>query len=348
MKIGVIGAGVIGELRARSVAADPATQLVAVADVDENAARRAAAAGGAKAYADPRAMIDAGGIDAVIVSSPVQFHEEHCTAAFEAGLHVLCEKPLSNSYESARRIFDRGREAGRTLAVGFNHRYYPSIRYLKEVVDSGELGPMNHLRVFGGHDGLANFRAEWQYQGKVSGGGAMMDVGIHMTDLARFIAGEVDTVFGIWTNRVWNVEESEDNAMAIFRTESGVDVTYQATWDEWRGYRFYVDAYGDRGYCRGYYAPMTNETVTADKPGGQRSKKMRRYPEIILREKLKGWQTTSYLSFQDELRDFLPMVEGRATALADGWSGVRAIEIAAAVRRSHETREAVHLTKRPT
>jgi predicted dehydrogenase len=345
MKVAVIGAGVIGQLRARSIHEHTAITLVGVADADLAQARRAAGSSGARCVEDYRSLVDDPQIETIVISAPVHLHEEMAVASLAAGKHVLCEKPLSNSVESCRRILDAARLHKRTLAVGFNHRYYPSVKHLKRVVDEGGIGTLDHLRVFGGHDGLSNFRADWMYKGGLSGGGAMMDVGIHMTDLTRHVMGEIRDVYGVTSNRVWNVEHSEDNALAIFRSDSGLPAFYQATWTEWKGYRFFIEAYGDRGMVRAYYAPMFNLHVTQDKPGGARKRSMKFYPEIIIREKLKGWQTTAYLSFQEELADFLRMINGERVALADGWSGVRAVEIAHAVYQSTATGLPVTLSR---
>jgi predicted dehydrogenase len=344
MRFAVIGAGVIGQLRARSVAQHPHTTLVGVADTDPAAAARAIGTGPGRACQDYRLLVDDPNVEAVIISSPVHLHEEMAVASFAAGKHVLCEKPLSNSVESCRRILEAARANGRTLAVGFNHRYYPSVKFLKRAVDDGTIGTLDHVRVFGGHDGLSNFRADWMYK-DTSGGGAMMDVGIHMTDLARYVMGEVREVYGVASNRIWQVAGSEDNALAIFKSDAGIPAFYQATWTEWKGYRFYIDAYGDRGMVRAYYAPMFNLLVTQPRPGGPRKRTTKFYPEIILREKLKGWQTTTYLSFQDELVDFLRMIRGEPVPLADGWSGVRAVEIAQAVYQSSTTGSLITLSR---
>jgi len=346
MKLAVVGAGGIGKLRARSVAGNPQTQLVAVADVDE-AAARAAAGREARGIGDWKELLGTD-VDALILSTPVQFHHEMVVEALRAGKHVLCEKPLSNSLESCLEILEVARASGRTLAVGFNHRYYPAIKFLKQHLDRGSIGRLDLVRVFGGHDGLHNFRADWQYKGAISGGGAMMDVGIHMTDLARYVVGEITEVYGHSAGNVWNVEQSEDRAVAIFRSATGVPVSYEATWNEWKGYRFYVEAYGDRGMVRGYYAPMSNLLIQQERPGAPRRKTVKRYPEIAVREKLRGWTTTALITFQEELRDFLAMVEGRPVALADGWSGMRAIEIAHAVNESTRTGKVVHLRERPS
>lgn len=345
-RFAVLGAGVIGRLRAQSVHDNPDTELVAVVDVNRKAVATLAADLDAVAYDDYRRAIEGHGLDAVIVSSPVHLHEEMCIAAFEAGCDVLCEKPLANSLEACRRIYSAAKRTGKTLAVGFNHRYYPAIKFMSEAIAAGKIGKLDHVRVFGGHDGLHNFRADWMYKGEITGGGAMLDVGIHMTDLARYIAGEVTQVYGMATNRVWHVNKSEDNATAVFRTESGIPVSYEATWTEWKGYRFYVEAYGDLGMVKGYYAPMLNMLITQNEPGGPRKRQIKPYPEIMVREKVKSWTSTALISFEEELRDFLRMLKGEKVPLADGWSGVRATEIANAVYESTRRGEAITLSKR--
>jgi predicted dehydrogenase len=344
MKFGVIGAGTIGRLRAQSIKNNPNTELLGVADPAIGNAESAVQGTTGKAVADWRAVLDLSGLEAVIVSSPIQFHEEAVVAALGAGKHVLCEKPLANTVEACRRMVEAGRKAGKALATGFNHRYYPSMKFLKRVVDEGQIGAIDHVRIFGGHDGLHNFRADWQYKAPVSGGGAMMDVGIHMTDLGRFVLGEVKEVYGISSNRIWQVPGSEDNALAIFKSPAGIPAVYQATWTEWKGYRFYVEVYGEKGMVRGYYAPMQNLLVTQDKPGGARRRVRKFYPEIMLREKLKSWTSTALLSFEEELVDFLRMTRGDKTPLADGVAGFRAVEMAHAVYESSRTGNPVQLS----
>lgn len=334
MRFSVIGAGVIGKLRAQTVLDRGDLELAWVADLDQEAARAATGRSEAGVFADYREALGQDAPEAVIISGPCHLHEEMILAAFAAGAHVLVEKPLAPGVEACRRILEAARAAGRSLGVGFNHRFYPSIRFVKEVLDSGRLGRIDHFRIFGGHDGLANFRADWMYKSELSGGGALMDCGIHMTDLARYLGGEIRSVYGVATGEVWKVPGSEDNAMAIFETTAGVPMSYHATWTEWKGYRFYVEAYGERGMVRGYYAPMFNLLVERDPTNGARKKTRRFYPEIILREKLRGWQTTTLGTFQAELADFLGMIAGREVDLADGLSGLRAVEIAAAVKQS--------------
>lgn len=341
MRIGVVGTGVIGQLRARSVRENRETALTAVLDPSRESATRAAANSGARVCASLTEFMDVP-MDAVVVSSPPHVHEEACLEAFRRGRHVLCEKPVTNSVESTKRIVDAAISAGKALGVGFNLRYYPAIHFVKQAIDEGRIGTLDHLRVFGGHEGLPKFRAEWQYKAPESGGGAMWDVGIHMTDVARYLLGEITEVYGFASERVWKVPGSEDNAVAVFRSPEGIPATYQATWFEWRGYQFYVEAYGDRGMVRGAYAPMQNLLITSH--GGRKTTRRRFYPEIMLREKLLTWKHTALLTFREELQDFLALTQGAEPGrIADGHAGLRAIEVADAVRRSSASREAVHL-----
>jgi len=347
MKFGVIGAGEIGALRVDSLRDHPDTEVVAVADLDESRAARVARRAGARSVVDWRSVLDDSEIDAVVISTPLPLHEEMAADALRAGKHVLIEKPLANTLEGCRRLVDLSASTGRVLAVGFNHRFYPSARFLKQVLDEGRLGEIDHVRAFGGHDGLPSLKEEWMYEYPAAGGGAMWDVGIHVTDLVRYIAGELTEVYGVAGNRVWDLGQSEDNAMALFKGERNIPVLYQASWSEWAGYHWYVDVYGTQGMCRAYYAPMYNLLVTQSQPGGARKTQRKFYPELILREKFKGWQSTTGATFDDELVEFLKRVAGEASELASGWDGLRASEVALAVHKATATGEVVQLSAPP-
>jgi predicted dehydrogenase len=331
MRIGIIGAGKIGKLRIESIKRHPTARLAAAFDVSRQAAESAVKGTAATPCTDLTTFLTCG-LDAVVVSTPPHLHEEACVAAFDSGLHILCEKPLANSVEGAKRIVEAAKRANRILAVGFNLRYYPIIKFARAAVDNGEIGKVTHIRVFGGHNGLGNFAQDWEYKMPKSGGGAMMDIGVHMTDLARYFLGEITTVYGCMSESVWHVDGSEDNAIAIFKNPEGIVASYQTTWSEWTGYKSCVEIYGDNGMVRAAYAPMQSLLVTNTTKGKLR--KVRKfYFGIMLREKLRSWQTTALLSFEEELGDFLKMIDGDySVALADGHAGLRTIEVSEAVR----------------
>jgi predicted dehydrogenase len=349
MQFGLIGAGCIGQLRAQALARIHGAKLVAVTEIDQQRATQAAAPARARVCRDVAELLGLDQVEAVIVSTPPQFHEEAVLTALAAGKHVLCEKPLSNSLEACRRMLEAAQESGKTLATGFNHRYFPAIRFLKQTLADGVIGKLDHVRAFAGHEGLSQFRAPWEYDRAVIGGGALMDVGIHLIDLTAYILGDVREVFGMTSNRVWNLPGSEDNGFAILRSASGTVATLHATWSEWKGYRFYVEAYGDKGMVRAYYAPMMNLLI--EKPTAE-SKPRRRflfYPMNAIREKLFGWQSTVIETFRQELIDFITLSRGGEPGrVADGYAGFRAVEIANAVYRSAVENRPITLSPRGT
>lgn len=342
MRIGIIGGGKIGGLRAESIRKSGAHDLVAVLDVSEAAAKATAGDTGALATTDLSAFLDKNP-EIVFISTPPHTHREFAEAAFGADAHVFCEKPLAHTVEDGQAMVAAAQKAGRRLGTGFNMRYYPFVKVVREAVDRGLIGKITHIRAFGGHDGLHNFSADWQYRMPHSGGGAMMDIGIHISDLVRYFLNDITQVSGAMSESVWNLPGSEDNAIAVFRNPEGVSAAYQTTWHEWKGYQNWIEVYGDRGMARGSYAPMRAMVITRDETG---AKKINRwfFPEIMFREKLKTWQSTALLSFEEELRDFVRKIaEGDEGPVADGHDGLRALQVARAVRESSETGKTVHL-----
>lgn len=346
MRFGLIGAGAIGKIRADALKASPVCELVAVSDLDEGRAR--AAAPGARYHADANDLIAADDVDAIIISTPPPLHEPLAVSAASVGKHVLVEKPMAAAPEACERMISAARKAGTLLTVGYNHRYFEALKLVRDIVASGDIGTLSHVRAYTGHAGLAEFKALWMYDKTVMGGGALMDNGTHIIDLVRYIVGDPTEVFGFATNKVWGLGV-EDEGIALLRTAEGVTASIEASWHEWRGYRFHVEAYGDRGMARAYYAPMMATVIKLDKPGGNKTVQRHFYPKAILREKLKGWQSTVIGTFLEELADFVAAANGHPHSgrLAVAADGLRAVQIAQATYGSETSRECVRLPALP-
>jgi predicted dehydrogenase len=272
--------------------------------------------------------------DAIIISTPPDSHEPLAVAAMESGKHVLVEKPMANSAEACRRMVEASRRTGRTLAIGFNHRYFPAVRNVREAICSGALGTLSHVRAYAGHVGLAEFRSQWMYSREVMGGGTLLDNGIHILDLVSHLMGGVDHVCGTVSSRIWKLDV-EDNAFAVLSNDTGVVGFLHSSWSEWKGYHFYIEAYGNRGMARAYYAPMFSSLITMSHPGGTRHVRRNFFPATIVRERLFGWQSTVIRAFVEEFTDFVALAEGRGEAaiIARGEDGLRIAEIVEAVYR---------------
>ena len=344
MDFGLIGAGRIGALRAKALQRLAGAKLVAVADVDPERAAKAAVYSGARAFKNLSELLEVQALEAVIVSTPPPDHQSAVLAALTAGKHVLCEKPLSNSVASCRKMVQAAGDAGKILTTGFNHRYFPAIRFLKDSIDQGAIGRLGHVRAFAGHEGLSQFGAAWEYDKATIGGGALMDVGLHLIDLTAYLLGDVRDVAGVTTDEVWHLPGSEDNAFALFQNANGIVATLHASWTEWKGYRFYVEAYGDKGMVKAFYGPMMNILIKRETSRDKGRSRFRFYPMLTIKEKLFGWQSTVIETFREELSDFVDLCHGGAGGcIADGNAGLRAVEIANAVYQSSSEKRRITL-----
>lgn len=343
MRFGLIGAGAIGAIRATALARSEKCQLAAVFDLD--AARAVAVAGSATVHTTLESLLAANDVDAVVVSTPPNTHEDFAIRAVSAGKHVVIEKPMAPSAAACARIIAAARATGRVVTTGYNHRYFPAIKLVRDLVKSGSIGRLSHVRGYTGHSGLSEFKAPWMYDAAVMGGGALMDNGTHMIDLVRYIMGDADQISGMASSRVWQLAGVEDHAVVMLRSSDGVLGTVEASWNEWKGYRFHIEAYGDKGMARAHYAPMGATIILLDKPGGERRVTRHFFPRAIVREKLKGWQSTVIQTFEEEFSDFIALAEGQHGSLriASAADGYRAVEIAQAVYESSVSGKVVNL-----
>jgi len=329
MRFAIVGAGQAGRLRARALSRVPGCQVVVAADVDHSHAEAICT----DATADYRQAVERRDVDAVIVSTPPNLHTEVASAALEAGKHVLCEKPLAPNLEECKAILTAASRANRVVATGFNHRYFPNVEFVRQVILSGQIGNVRHVRAYAGHPGESEFRNRWEHSAEIIGGGTLMDNGIHLIDLVRFLGGEFDETAG----EVQPGTDAEPNAFGLLRANDGRIAELASSWNEWRGYRFHIDVYGERGMARAYYGPLL-ALVATDR------KSWRVFPAANLREKLFGWQATATAAMARELHDFVRQVSGDTSSGASGYDGLRAVEIAHAVYRSALNRQRVSLS----
>lgn len=343
MGFALIGCGAIGKFRAEAMQQTPGAKLVVVSDKDEARGRELAAQSGARFEPDWRnALSD--DVASVIVSTPPPLHLEMVTGAVERGKHVLCEKPLGRYPDECAQMVAAAQKAGRYLGTGFNYRFYQAIVTAKEVLDSGRIGELDHVRSFAGHPGGKEFTHPWVHDVNIMGGGALLDNGIHILDLTQFFLGDVVEVKGYRTAHVWKFPDTEDNAFALLKNSAGKTAIVQASWSEWRGYRFWVEVYGTLGCVRASYPPMLAEATWFDKPDGRRSRKFYVYPVFQVIERMKSYKYTVVQSFIAEVQAFMRAVRGEQVSAATGAEGKRAVEIAHAVYRSSATGETVRFT----
>ncbi|HXT18447.1 MAG TPA: Gfo/Idh/MocA family oxidoreductase [Gemmatimonadaceae bacterium] len=194
VRIGVVGAGAIAQLAHLPVLAKMrGTQLVALCDNDRPKARSLADRFAVPdVFTDIEDMLEVDELDAVVVATPNHLHEPHVLAALASKRHVLCERPLSLTSRGVERILAAAARADRTVAVANNHRYRTDVQTLSRFIQGGELG-----KIIGTRGGAYQFKRSpegWRYRRAEAGGGAFLDHGVPLLDLALWLADYPDPV----------------------------------------------------------------------------------------------------------------------------------------------------------
>ena len=198
-------------------------------------------------------------LHAASVVLPNAYHEPVTIQVLRAGLHVLCEKPMAMNAAQARRMIATARKARRTLGINLSFRFVPQSRALKDIVDSGRLGGVYyaHTRWFRqrGLPGLGG----WFTTKKLSGGGPVIDLGVHRMDLAMWLMGSPQPVavsaatYDRLGTRIARQEKKtfdvEDIGAALVRFEGGATLTLEASWAGFpaKGEDMVTEIFGSRG-----------------------------------------------------------------------------------------------------
>ncbi len=189
IRIGVVGVG-IGSLHIEGYKQSPDAEVAAVADINESRAKETAARFGIpKVYKDYEKMLESEKLDAVSVCTPNSLHAPVAIAAFESGCHVICEKPIATNAREGQQMVDAGKKARRIFMMGFNNRFRGDTQVLKGFIDQGVLGDIYYAKTGWlrrrGIPGLGG----WFTTKALSGGGPLIDLGVHVLDLALYLMG---------------------------------------------------------------------------------------------------------------------------------------------------------------
>lgn len=244
LKVGIAGFGVVGKLRKSCVERNSRMRVVGVCDrvfQDEGMLPD-----GTRYFRDYRRLLEQD-LDVLIVCLTNDIAPEVTIAGLTRGLHVFCEKPPGRDVSDIERVIAvEKRHPALKLMYGFNHRYHDSVQDALAMVRSGKLGAIINIRGVYGKSNMYTFaQSDWRTKREVSGGGILLDQGIHMVDLMRLFAGEFTEVMSFISNEHWGYDV-EDNAYALMRTESGVVGMLNSSATQWR-HRFHLDINLARG-----------------------------------------------------------------------------------------------------
>lgn len=333
LRVGIIGAGRIGARRAREAYRHSGCQLVAVADPDPARAHLLAQTCACRSSADAGAIAAASDIDAVVVATPHYLLAPLTLSALESRKHVLCEKPLAMTPEEARGLVRAAERSGVVLKTGFNLRHHPAIWNAHLKLQDGAIGKPLWIRCRYGHGGRPGYEREWRADPVQSGGGELLDQGIHVLDLFRWFLGEFCEVTAVLTHSFWPVPV-DDNAFCLLRTAAGQVASLHASWTQWRNL-FSFEIHGDQGYLLidglgGNYGP---ERLTLG----------RRNPDFSPPHEGHIQFASEDSSWSREWQEFVSAIEEQRRPLADGEDGWQALRLAHAAYESSRRARPVQL-----
>jgi predicted dehydrogenase len=249
LKVGIIGCGGIAELKhLLALTKIEEAEAVAFCDIIPEKAEKLCKQFGAeksKTYTDYKDLLKDESIDVVHVCTPNRSHAGITVDSFEAGKHVMCEKPMATSYAEAKKMVDASKKAGKLLTIGYQNRCAPASMYLKKVVERGDLGEIYFAKA---HAIRRRGVPTWGVflKEKEQGGGALIDIGTHALDLTlwemdnyrpKSVVGSVykklgdkpdsGNIWGPWDTKEFTVE---DSAFGFITMENGATVVLEASW----------------------------------------------------------------------------------------------------------------------
>jgi predicted dehydrogenase len=344
LRVGIAGAGGVARYHANNFRDAGGVTLAAVADVDRGAAEAFAAQYDIpQVYTDAEQMIAEADLQAISICTPDSSHHPIALAALEAGLPVLCEKPLAMNVAQAREMVAAAARAGVLTAVNFSHRARPGVQLLHRLINDGYLGEISHFEVsylqswlmFDAY--LARPALRWRLDKTVAAAGVLADLGVHITDMARFLVGEFASVCGL----VWHdtrerrageggpvVQVTVDDAGAYLaefaRGATGVFHTSRVA--PGRGDYLRIEVYGQEGSA--LFQSDRNDRVLACLGPLQRQRRV--FTEYVVQEE--------DLAYKSPIHAFVQNLRGGHIPAPTFTDGLRAQEVLAAVLRSAQER----------
>lgn len=243
MNVGIIGCGLIGQKRAKNLAG---AKLIACADSNfERAQQFAALHHSCAVYSNWQELVEHPELDIIIVATPHNSLAEITLAAIYGNKHVLVEKPAARHYEELIPVMEAAKKTNIRIRVGFNHRYHRALLKAKSLIEEDALGELMFLRARYGHGGRIGYDKEWRAVPEISGGGELIDQGVHIIDLSRLFLGDFVETEGFAHTYYWQMPV-DDNAFLLLKTEKKQTAFLHASCSEWKNI-FSMEIYGRNG-----------------------------------------------------------------------------------------------------
>lgn len=268
INLGIIGLGFIGKVHLKNCLNLKSARVVAVADISKKALKFAQELGVKQLFTDYHEVLEQPNVDAVVISLPTHLHAPCAIRAAEEGKHIFLEKPLARNPKEGKKIVSAATRYGVKLMVGYPLRFSSEFGALKEEIESGKLGDIQMVHAVNIGAGPFFHRAEsvvprpvpeWWFDKKLSGGGALLDLGSHMINLMRWYFGEIKSIKAYLGYR-FNFD-FEDHAVCIANFESGTRAIINVGWFSQKA-AIGVELFGTVDHIR-IYSQSSSRVMTA-------------------------------------------------------------------------------------
>ena len=301
LKFGIAGYGKMGKIREKTLSDSPNASLIAIFEIMEYECKDKSVH---KCNSfDELIKLD---IDAIIISSYVSVAADYVIRALKSGKHVFCEKPPAMNANEMQEVIRAEKNSGKILKYGFNHRFHYSVMEAKKVINDNSLGRLLWMRGVYGKAGSIDFHDNWRNYKNYSGGGILLDQGIHMLDLFRYFTNdEFECLSSHLTSSFWDVE-CEDNAFLTLQSHSNIVATLHSSATQWK-HKFLLEMTFENGYINldgilSSSRSYTPETMTLG---------MREFEDITFAMG-KPKETTTYYEYDEswnyELKEFVDAI----------------------------------------
>lgn len=352
IRTAVIGAGKVGDVHAAVLASLPGSELVAVCSRTAEKAEALASKHGVKPYTSVSEMVAQSGVEAVLIATPHPAHAAPAIEALESGAHVLIEKPMAASLADCDAMIAASESHNRKLGIISQRRWYESSQRVRRAIDSGKIGkPMLAEATLLGWRSPEYYAADpWRGKWETEGGGVLVNQAPHQLDLLLWYMGEIEELFGYWSNINHPYIEVEDTAVAVVRFKNGGLGNIQLSNAQKPGLYGRVRIHGDNGASVGVQTDggsmfIAGMTSIAEPPVND----LWTIPDET--DLLAGWQAQDRTHFENinaiehyfglQIQDFLDAIRDDRPPMVTGMDGRRVVELFTAIYRSQQSSDKI-------
>ena len=320
-RFGIVGSGMISYIHATAIQSLPNAQLAGVTDYAPEKAKVFADKYGICVYDTLEQMLADPSVDVVCICTPSGFHAEQSMAALRSGKHVVLEKPMALTKESAGQLVEASERCGRFLTVISQFRFTPALQYTKQLLEEKAFGNvvMCSLYMKYWRDPTYYSSSPWKGTRRFDGGGALMNQGIHGVDLLQYLMGDAKVVQGRAKTLVHDIEV-EDTAAALLEFENGALGVIEATTSCYPGFDRRLEIRGDRGYLT-----LQEDRILELMINGERIEQPKQEASVV--STAADPSKLDYRMHARQLQNLLDAIEGKAELLIDAREGYRAVRL---------------------